>query len=59
MARNISLPPPPVKTATQRAAEQRATDARFKARVREHRQAEQAKPLRQSLAGLLAAAGVQ
>lgn len=58
MAKNISIPPPPVKTAEQIAKAQRETDRRYKAKLREHRKDEQAKPLVQSLGDLLKAAGV-
>ncbi len=57
MARNISIPPPPVKTAEQIAREQRATDRRYRAKLRESRKDQQAKPLQQSLGSLLKAAG--
>ena len=53
MPKDLSKPLPPVKTAEQQNAERRKIDAKFKARLREQRQAEQAKPLTQSLGDLL------
>ena len=58
MAKNISNPKPPVKTAEQCEKEQAATEKRWKAKLREHRKTEQAKPLTQSLGDLLKQAGV-
>jgi hypothetical protein len=58
MARNISLPPPPVKTAEKLAQEQRATERKYRAALRENRKQEQIKPLQQSLGSLLRAAGL-